>query len=80
MANTKKGKTSSGNTKKKNTTKKSSAKTSPKKKTDSKYVGKKERTVSFVDAYYNAIMLCYIFGAILLAVMLPLVNIMKAIG
>ena len=68
MANTKKGKSSSGNTKKKNTTKKSSAKTSPKKKTDSKYVGKKERTVSFVDAYYNAIMLCYIFGAILLAV------------
>ena len=68
MANTKKGKTSSGNTKKKNPTKKSSAKTSPKKKTDSKYVGKKERTVSFVDAYYNAIMLCYIFGAILLAV------------
>lgn len=68
MANTKKGKTSSGNTKKKNPTKKSSAKTSPKKKTDSKYVGKKERTVSFFDAYYNAIMLCYIFGAILLAV------------
>lgn len=70
MANTKKGK-SSAQTKKKSSTKKASTKASSKsssaKKTESKYVGKKQKTMSFFEEYYNAIMLGYIFGALLLA-------------
>ena len=67
MANTKKGKGASA-TKKKTSTKKTTSKASNKKKTDSKYVGKKQRNAGFVETYYNAVMLFYIFGAILLAV------------
>lgn len=66
MANTKKGKSAA--TKKKSSTKKATTKKTENKKSQSKYVGKKKREVSFVDAYYNAIMLSYIFGAILLSV------------
>ena len=62
MANTKKVKSTS-TAKKKTSTKKASSKSTAKKKSDSKYVGKKQRENSFVDTYYNAIMLCYIFGA-----------------
>ncbi len=69
MANTKKGKTTA-QTKKKSTTKKAStkasSKTSAKKKSESKYVGKKQRTMSVFEEYYNAFMLIYIFGALLL--------------
>lgn len=69
MANTKKGKTTA-QTKKKSTTKKAStkasSKTSAKKKSESKYVGKKQRTMSIFEEYYNAFMLIYIFGALLL--------------
>lgn len=72
MANNKKGK-STAQTKKKSSTKKSSTKavankSSAKKKTESKYVGKKKRNsdISFFEEYYNAFMLLYIFGALLL--------------
>ncbi len=72
MADNKKGK-STAQTKKKSGTKKSSTKTSSskssaKKKTESKYVGKKKRNsdISIFEEYYNAFMLLYIFGALLL--------------
>ena len=68
MANSKKGNGSSS-TKKKTGTKKTSVKSNTKKKTESKYVGKKNSrsNISFVEEHYNAVMLVYIFGALLLA-------------
>lgn len=67
MANNKKGTGASG-TKKKSTAKKSTSGASSKKKSESKYVGKKnnQKTQSFVEEHYNAIMLLYIFGALFL--------------